>query len=71
MLPSGGDGLLVPFYNLHKVLAGLLDTHEYAPGGRRRPTRSPIAERFGTWLNGWAGRQSEPGGDAATPSTAA
>src|SRR5699024_9475808 len=24
-LPGGRDGLLVPFYNLHKVLAGLLD----------------------------------------------
>ncbi len=30
-LPHGADGLIVPFYNLHKVLAGLIDAHQYAP----------------------------------------
>ncbi|NQX13779.1 glycoside hydrolase family 127 protein [Microbacteriaceae bacterium VKM Ac-2855] len=60
LLPSGGDGLLVPFYNLHKVLAGLLDAHEYAPGAVSTKALS-VADGFGTWLNNWAGRQSNPG----------
>lgn len=59
LLPSGGDGLLVPFYNLHKVLAGLLDAHEYAPGAVSAKALT-VADGFGTWLNGWAGRQSNP-----------
>lgn len=59
VLPSGGDGLLVPFYNLHKVLAGLLDAHEYAPSGVSATALS-VASGFGSWVNNWAGRQSNP-----------
>lgn len=59
LLPSGGDGLLVPFYNLHKVLAGLLDAHEFAPPAVAAKALT-VADGFGTWLNGWAGRQSNP-----------
>ena len=60
MLPSGGDGLLVPFYNLHKVLAGLLDAHQQAPAERvgQGARRSPRG--FGTWVRDWAGRQANP-----------
>lgn len=59
VLPSGGGGLLVPFYNLHKVLAGLLDAHEYAPASVSATALS-VASGFGTWVRDWAGRQSNP-----------
>ena len=59
VLPSGGGGLLVPFYNLHKVLAGLLDAHEYAPADVSAKALS-VAGGFGTWVRDWAGRQANP-----------
>lgn len=61
VLPSGGGGLLVPFYNLHKVLAGLLDAHEYAPA-EVSATALSVASGFGTWVRDWAGRQANPAG---------
>ncbi|WP_127574001.1 beta-L-arabinofuranosidase domain-containing protein [Georgenia faecalis] len=60
VLPGGGNGLLVPFYNLHKVLAGLLDAYAYAPadvGG----TALEVASGFGSWVNAYAGRLPNPG----------
>ena len=45
-LPHGSDGLLVPFYNLHKVLAGLLAAHEHGPAAARRRRRSTCRERL-------------------------
>lgn len=59
VLPSGGGGLLVPFYNLHKVLAGLLDAQAYAPADVSAKALS-VASGFGTWVRDWAGRQSNP-----------
>ncbi|WP_171013226.1 beta-L-arabinofuranosidase domain-containing protein [Microbacterium sp. 2FI] len=59
VLPSGGGGLLVPFYNLHKVLAGLLDAHAYAPA-EVSETALAVASGFGTWVRDWAGRQANP-----------
>lgn len=59
VLPNGGGGLLVPFYNLHKVLAGLLDAHEYAPAAVSAKALS-VASGFGTWVRDWASRQSNP-----------
>lgn len=59
VLPSGGGGLLVPFYNLHKVLAGLLHAHEYAPADVSAKALS-VASKFGTWVRDWAGRQANP-----------
>lgn len=58
-LPSGGGGLLVPFYNLHKVLAGLLDAHQQAPA-EVSATALSVASGFGTWVRDWAGRQANP-----------
>jgi DUF1680 family protein len=58
-LPHGGDGLIVPFYNLHKVLAGLLDAHEYGPTAVSDEALQ-VASGFGTWLQGWASRQADP-----------
>ncbi|WZO54602.1 glycoside hydrolase family 127 protein [Microbacterium sp. LWH7-1.2] len=65
VLPSGGGGLLVPFYNLHKVLAGLLDAHQQAPAALADEALS-VASGFGTWVRDWAARQSNP---ASIPST--
>jgi DUF1680 family protein len=59
-LPHGADGLIVPFYNLHKVLAGLLDAHEYAPSEVSEKALR-VADGFGSWLQGWASRQADPG----------
>lgn len=58
-LPGGADGLIVPFYNLHKVLAGLLDAHAYAPSALGTDALT-VASGFGTWLRDWASRQSDP-----------
>ncbi|GAA1960486.1 beta-L-arabinofuranosidase domain-containing protein [Agromyces allii] len=58
-LPSGKDGLLVPFYNLHKVLAGLLDAHEYAPAAVSTKALS-VASGFGTWVKNYAASLSNP-----------
>lgn len=58
-LPHGSNGLLVPFYNLHKVLAGLLDAHQYAPSAVSAKALS-VASGFGTWIRNWASRQSDP-----------
>ncbi|KQM82437.1 beta-L-arabinofuranosidase domain-containing protein [Agromyces sp. Leaf222] len=58
-LPSGRDGLLVPFYNLHKVLAGLLDAHAYAPPAVSAKALS-VASGFGTWVKNYAASLSNP-----------
>ncbi|MFB7250994.1 beta-L-arabinofuranosidase domain-containing protein [Microbacterium sp. NPDC056234] len=59
LLPSGGDGLLVPFYNLHKVLAGLLDAHRYAPA-RIGDVALRVASGFGTWVETYATSLEDP-----------
>ncbi|MFF2370888.1 beta-L-arabinofuranosidase domain-containing protein [Agromyces sp. NPDC058110] len=58
-LPSGRDGLLVPFYNLHKVLAGLLDAHAYAPSAVSDKALS-VASGFGTWVRNYAASLPNP-----------
>lgn len=58
-LPAGKDGLLVPFYNLHKVLAGLLDASMYAPADVASSARV-VADGFGTWLGGYVAKQADP-----------
>jgi DUF1680 family protein len=64
-LPSGSDGLLVPFYNLHKVLAGLLHVHQFLPAGLG-DTALRVAAGFGSWIGRWAARQPDPGVILAT-----
>lgn len=60
VLPSGGDGLLVPFYNLHKVLAGLIDAYDNAPSDVSA-TALTVAGRFGTWVKNYAASLPNPG----------
>lgn len=59
VLPGGGDGLLVPFYNLHKVLAGLIDVHTYAPA-EVGDTALEVASDFGTWVHDYAAGLPNP-----------
>ncbi|MFC4139936.1 MULTISPECIES: beta-L-arabinofuranosidase domain-containing protein [unclassified Microbacterium] len=59
LLPSGGDGLLVPFYNLHKVLAGLLDAHRYGPP-EIGEVALRVASAFGAWAETYAGSLDDP-----------
>ena len=44
---TSDDPVIVPYYNLHKVLAGLLDIDKYAPTTRPATRRSSVAEGFG------------------------
>lgn len=60
VLPSGGNGLLVPFYNLHKVLAGLIDAYQYAPPEVSAKALT-VASGFGTWVRNYAASLSNPG----------
>ena len=61
-LPSGKNGLIVPFYNLHKVEAGLLDAYKYAPADFTYQGRNvsevalATASGFGTFIVGWQAR---------------
>ena len=59
LLPGGGDGLLVPFYNLHKVLAGLLDAHRYAPA-EIGAVALRVASGFGAWVEDYAASLDDP-----------
>ena len=43
------DNVIVPWYNLHKVLAGLLDIAEYAPAEQSTMAKQ-IAEQFGEYI---------------------
>ncbi|MBT0993353.1 glycoside hydrolase family 127 protein [Cellulomonas sp. DKR-3] len=43
------DKVLVPWYNLHKVLAGLLDVHEYV-GGETGDAALDVAQQFGEYV---------------------
>lgn len=64
-LPGGADGLLVPFYNLHKVLAGLLDAYEYAPTEVGEKALS-VASGFGSWVKNYASALPNPSSILAT-----
>ncbi len=59
VLPNGADGLIVPFYNLHKVLAGLLKAHELAPQAIGADALS-VASGFGTWVKNYASSLDNP-----------
>lgn len=52
-LPDGADGLLVPFYNLHKILQGLVDTAMMGPTETIRATALTAASRFADFINAW------------------
>src|SRR5690606_13758107 len=48
---TSDDQVIVPYYNLHKVLAGLLDAYEYVPGPVGAAALD-VAEGFGEYMHG-------------------
>ena len=48
---TSDDAVIVPYYNLHKVLAGLLDIDKYV-GGATGDQALQVAEAFGEYLYG-------------------
>jgi DUF1680 family protein len=59
VLPNGADGLIVPFYNLHKVLAGLLKAQELAPADISADALT-VASGFGTWIENYSSSLDNP-----------
>lgn len=48
---TSDDQVIVPYYNLHKILAGLLDAYEYVPG-ELGELALEVAEGFGEYMHG-------------------
>ena len=46
-----GDTVYVPYYNLHKVLAGLIDVTKNVDDQEIKETALSVAEGFGEYLN--------------------
>jgi DUF1680 family protein len=57
-LPGGKDGLLVPFYNLHKVEQGLIHAYDYAEDQETRDTALAAAGDFADFIVTW--KQAHP-----------
>ncbi|HYQ28597.1 MAG TPA: beta-L-arabinofuranosidase domain-containing protein, partial [Polyangiaceae bacterium] len=53
-MDSGGTNNWVPYYTMHKILAGLLDVYEF----EQNPDALTVASKMGDWLynraNGWS-----------------
>lgn len=47
---QSGDNLIVPYYNLHKMVAGLLDVAKNVEGQEIKSTALSVAEGFGEYL---------------------
>lgn len=52
-LPNGADGLLVPFYNLHKVEQGLVDVSKWSSDPATRQEAKSAAVDFATFIVSW------------------
>jgi uncharacterized protein len=52
-LPYGEQGLLVPFYNLHKVVQGMLDAYKWAPEQATKDKALATASDFASFLVKW------------------
>ncbi len=53
MVPNGGGGLIVPFYNLHKVEAGMVQAYDYSTDAETRETAKAAAVDFAKWVVNW------------------
>ena len=53
VVPNGGGGLLVPFYNLHKVEQGMVLAYEYGTDQDTRDTAKAAAVDFAKWVVNW------------------
>ena len=54
-----GDTVYVPYYNLHKVLAGLIDVTKNVDDSQIKETALSVAEGFGEYLNSRLGRLTD------------
>ena len=63
-LPGGADGLMVPFYNLHKVLQGLVTASQLGPDRATRQAALSAASNFAAFLLEWSG--AHPDADLLT-----
>ncbi|WP_204313966.1 MULTISPECIES: beta-1,3-specific beta-L-arabinofuranosidase [Bifidobacterium] len=52
-VPNGGGGLLVPFYNLHKIEAGMVQAYEYSTDAETRETAKDAAVDFAKYVVNW------------------
>ncbi|WP_082440276.1 beta-1,3-specific beta-L-arabinofuranosidase [Bifidobacterium aesculapii] len=52
-VPSGGNNLIVPFYNLHKVEQGMVHAYEYGTDQDTRDTAKAAAVDFAKWVVNW------------------
>jgi DUF1680 family protein len=57
-LPGGSGGLLVPFYNLHKVEQGLIDAAKYGPDQTTRDKALAAASDFAQFVVNWKAAHS-------------
>lgn len=53
VVPNGGGGLIVPFYNLHKVEAGMVQAYDYSTDAETRETAKAAAVDFAKWVVNW------------------
>lgn len=60
-LPGGNDGLMVPFYNLHKVLQGLIVTYRIGPSDRSQRTALAAASDFALFILRWVNAHKDAG----------
>ena len=58
-LPAGKDGLLVPFYNLHKVEQGLIHAYDYAKDRRTCNLALAAAGDFANFIVAWHTRHPD------------
>lgn len=57
-VPNGKDGLIVPFYNLHKVEQGMVHAYMYATDDETREAAQAASVDFAKWIVNWKAAHS-------------
>ena len=58
-VPNGKDGLIVPFYNLHKVEQGMVHACMYATDDETRAAARAASVNFAKWIVNWKSAHSD------------
>lgn len=58
-VPNGKDGLIVPFYNLHKVEQGMVHACMYATDDETRDAARAASVDFAKWIVNWKSAHSD------------
>ena len=58
-VPNGKDGLIVPFYNLHKVEQGMVHACMYATDNETRDAARDASIDFAKWIVNWKSAHSD------------